>query len=261
VPPDEYALVYVAGMEQGVSSGRVPIRVSGEDVTDVVIDAAPPVSIEGAVRVEDSESGSGVSVRGTKIRILTADVFNGPSYAAEAGDDGRLVLENCSPGRYIAEVDPPSGTYVGSVRYGRSDVTGRAFTVSGGGALEIMLRRGSAQLTGRILPTEDSRDGTPGKGAGAYFLVLETGGGRAKSVARFGYSDRSGVFTVTDLAPGEYSVLALATLDPSAFDSPEVLAALARLGTEVELKENDRLAVRVPLVQAEEVERVFDSAN
>jgi len=45
VPPDEYALVYVAGMEQGVSSGRVPIRVSGEDVTDVVIDAAPPVSI------------------------------------------------------------------------------------------------------------------------------------------------------------------------------------------------------------------------
>jgi len=40
-----------------------------------------------------------------------------------------------------------------------------------------------------------------------------------------------------------------------------VLAALAGLGTEVELKENDRLAVVVPLVGAEEAERAFGRAN
>jgi len=39
------------------------------------------------------------------------------------------------------------------------------------------------------------------------------------------------------------------------------VAALARLGTEVELTENDRLAVAVPLVGAEEAERAFGRVN
>ena len=261
VPSGDYHLMYLAGTDQGISSGRVDVRVADEDVKDLLIEAPPPVSVEGVVRIEDSESGASVPVSETKILITAADVLIGPSYSAEVADDGRFVLEACSPGRYLAEIEPPRGMYVSSVRYGGSDVAGRPFTITGGGAIHITLRRGSAQLTGTIVPPKDSGSATPVSAGGAYFLLIGRRGDGSPSVERFGYSDSRGTFTLTGLAPGRYHVLALASPDPKAFEAPAVVAALARLGTEVELTENDRLAVTVALVGAEEAERAFGRAN
>ena len=245
-----YDLFYLAGLEGNTSVGKTSLKVVDRDVTDVFLEAPPPVSIPGSVAVE-GEGDSDLSE--VVVRLTTADALVGPSYDAAVQSDGSFVLENCSPGRYRLSVLAPPQMYLKAALYGSRDVANAELEISGAGAdLEVILRNGMTRLSGTIAV------GTPGGDfGGAYYIILPTRRPFDSSGIRFGHTDNRGAFAIEGLPPGRYRVFGFAAPDIGAFQNPNILNSLGSLGAEVELAENQEATVTTDLISAEDGNTIF----
>ncbi|MFB3778568.1 MAG: collagen binding domain-containing protein [Bryobacteraceae bacterium] len=249
VAPGEYGVVYYGGTGADASAGRAPVTVVDRDVVDVLIQMQTPVTVNGAILVEDA-----AEVDFTKLHVGLATLDSmGPSYGAFVRSDGSFVLEGCSPGRYTINVMAPSGTHLRSVHYGDSDITRSPMVIGSSGLdLKIVLARGGARLRGAVtLPG----GGAPGS---AYYLIVPRDGPIDGPGLRFGHTDKRGSFLIEDLQPGPYRAFGLVTLDRGALAAPRVLRALESFGTELELHDGEESTVSTPLISAEEGGRIFN---
>lgn len=249
VAAGDYDLYFIAGLEQGISAGRRAIRVADRDVVGVEIDAQPPVTIIGRVRVENGDM-DGLSEG--RIGLRSADLVIGPSYSAIIKDyAGSFELTDCSPGRYMVDVMPPSGHYLKQMRYGGIEVADFQINVTGQDAeLELVFRRGATRLRGRW--SSNSGEGaTPSGGdrakLGAYYMIAPQLQASPLLDVRFGPFDPDGGFDLQGLAPGRYRVIAQISPDPNVLRNPTALSALGNTGVEITLAEGEVADVVVPL--------------
>jgi len=259
VPAGEYELHFLAGLGNGVSAGRRPLRVADRDVVGLEIDALPPVTITGRVTVENGDLGG---LPPAKISLRSADLVIGPSYGATIDDyDEDFQLKDCSPGQYTVEVVAPDGYYVKRMRYGTVEVTDSRIGVSGQGAkLEIVLRRGAAGLRGRrverIGQDKNASGGERGT-LGAYYVVVPLDREIPEADLRFGYFAEDDSFDTRGLRPGRYRVFALVSPDPSLFWRLTTLATAGGVGVQVTVGEDVVNYVEVPLLSNTEADSVF----
>jgi hypothetical protein len=260
VPAGDYELYFVAGLGQGVSTGRRPVRVTDGDVTGLEIDALPTVSLTGHVSVEGGDLDGAPEAR---IGLRAADLPIGPSYGATVGSDGVFELKSCSPGRYAVDVTPPDGFYVKKMRYGGIDVAGAEINVTGLDArLELVLRRGAARLRGRWPASVNDNSSSSGGDRvtlGAYYFVIPQDREISESDLRFGPLAEDGGFDAGGLPPGRYRVFALTSPSPGLLMQPATLAALEGLGAQVTLGEGEAVEVVVPLLADDKAESLFNS--
>ncbi len=139
----------------------------------------------------------------------------------------------------------------------QTDIKGKEFDVTAAGdEMEIILHSGTAQLEGRIEQPKSPSGSGLGQVAG-YFLLVPANLAADGSGLHFGSTDASGTFSLKELPPGRYRAYAFASLDLAAVQSPSGLKAIELLGTDITLSENDKIAITLPVVSADEATRAL----
>jgi hypothetical protein len=252
--PGVYKLTYLATSGRASHVVRGVIAVGDRDVEDARLDVLPPVSIRGRIRVEGEEQPN---LTGAQVQLTSIAALVAPSFPAKMQANGTFLVENTSVGKYVMNVSVPAGMYVGSVRYGQTDIKDKEFDVTAGGdEMVITLRNGTAQLEGRIVQSKDPGDSGQGPAAG-YFLLVPANLPADGSGLHFGSTDASGTFSLKELPPGSYRAYAFASLDLAAVQSPAGLKAIESFGTDITVNENDKITLTLSVVTADEATRAL----
>ena len=235
-----YALQYVPTGE-GLRSPTQRITVRGGDVTGLSLTLAPLASIEGRFVFENDAKAACAQrketaaaetlVRAWRSAPEKTDANNKPgsselvssatnSPTLGAGDaKGSFVLKNLQPGNYRIDSQPPaSGWYVKSIALG----TTRTLAVKTASinpardgialksgervtGLQITIAEGAASLRGRISAIEGQ---TLPSRMTVYLVPAEPGA--PDNLLRFyeGRSEADGTFTLSNVAPGKYLIVA-----------------------------------------------------
>jgi hypothetical protein len=180
--------------------------------------------------------------------ILTQTQRNGRRGAAwselEAdGDDKRMVVKGAEPGIYSVDIRPNPGWYVESALYGSVDLLTNDLTVPEGGtmeAIEITLRNDGASASGNVR----GRGVAPASG---MVLLVPSRAPRLVKVTPI----MNGSFTIDDLAPGSYRVIALDRSDDLEYTNPEALQDYLTKARDVTLGPKQKSRLDLELLQRE----------
>jgi hypothetical protein len=193
---------------------------------------------------------------------LIASDFAMPIGAAPK-EDGTFTLDSVSPAKYRLILRPPPGAYVQSVVFGRQDVAHGEIDMSQGAAgdLDVTLRYGTAEVDGMLnvaqnaaMPAPDGQTAPPPVMSIALIPSVPNPDG---SGLEFGNTDQSGAFAVRNVPPGAYRALALEHIDLQQLQNPELQNQLLGMGTEVEVKENEKKQIQLTPISSSDLQTVF----
>lgn len=263
VAPGSYWLNAISpGRGSFRGSARQAIDVGAADLSDVVVNIVPPGSVHGTVRVEGTPLAGGTAPSLSGIRVWMMTDEQGPMGSGQAmtGEDGTFDIENLAPGRYYPQIAGHiQGAYLKAVRLGQQDVLGQELDFSQGvsGELEIVFRYGAAEVDGTVqLPQNQNADMELAR----IVLIPDTlnadGSGMESSSL-----DQNGQFSVKQLRPGHYRAYAFEKIDGNALENPDVIKLLSSSGTDVDLNENDRKQIQLPLTSADDTKQLLARAG
>jgi hypothetical protein len=223
LPEGNYTLEGDVGGQPG-STGTLNFLVDGTAYAGAPLNLIPNTSLTVNVTEEFKSAQSGVSrgasggdggssntvaLRNLNVHVTLAPVeeFGSGEGAASQKPDGEpentLVIPNVRPGRYRVRAETGAG-YVASIQCGSTDLMHEALVVGPGGLsspIEVTLRDDGAEVDGKSEgATQDY----------VYFLPVGESSGQYRAMS----SNPDGSFTVAQLPPGSYLVLA--------FDSAQV---------------------------------------
>jgi hypothetical protein len=253
------------GEVQGTGAGRIEITggpAKGSPISLVSSGVIPVI-----VREEyTADSGTGTREGRVFSRIengrprslelmLQPDGTNGPA-AGLRNSTGKgnedLVVENAREGKYRVWVMPNRG-YVASATSGGVDLLHKPLVVGAGGAsapIEITLRDDTATLDGTVSPVPPT-GGEPDPFWGGVFVFcfpIESEVGRPVQ----GFAGVDGKFSMQNLPPGRYLVLAFRTPNQNLeYRNEEVLRQYESKGTLVTLEAGQKAEVKVPVLTEE----------
>jgi len=124
-------------------------------------------------------------------------------------EDESLTIENVRPGRYRVAANNSGVGYIAAVTSGGRDLLREALVVGAGSSLpplEIVVRDDGAEVNGTIeLPTNSPGSAQPGQANRVvYLLSLDRPGDQP----RIAIADLSGAFSMPQVPPGSYQVVA-----------------------------------------------------
>jgi hypothetical protein len=256
VAPGDYVVI----AESNGATGDNPyasanITVGGEDVSGVQLITAGLISATGRVVVDPALAQS---LRPGTIRIgaTPADLVNGISFGpgnqpSYAKDDFTFEMK-VRPGRFrIFATGLPDGWTTRAVRYRGVDVTdaGIEFTPQADlGNIEIELTSRTTTVTGLV--NDDH-----GKPTLEYTVLVFAQdrdkwayGGRYSRTAR---PDQDGRFKITGLPPGDYSAIALESIENGSFNDPEFFESVRSKATPLSLNDGETKTVDLRLNSAQ----------
>jgi hypothetical protein len=229
-----------------VSSGVIPVVVREEYTAD-----SGTATREGPVF---SRIGNG---RQRSLQLmLRPDGTNSPTAFLRnptgKGNEG-LVVENAREGKYRVWVMPNRG-YVASATSGGVDLLHKPLVVGAGGAsapIEITLRDDTATLDGTVSPIPPTGGEPNPYGAGVFVFCypIESEVGRLVQ----GFAGVDGKFSIENLPPGRYLVLAFSTPNQNLeYRNQEVLRQYESKGTIVSLEPGQKAEVNVSVLTEDE---------
>jgi hypothetical protein len=220
------------GMGREQTYGRVDFTVAGAPVFGLAMAMVPlhPIPVEvhkdfttnnGNATQGSTTSGSGELDlnAGLNVSLDSADAFGQQMgggnlrHPPGSSDSNLYEIENVIPGRYWIQTMPYEG-YVSSITSGGVDLAREPLVVGAGNAtspIQITMRNDGGQIQGQIL---SQNPGGTGPTAFIYAIpAFSTSSNIAQAFTRGGSQ-----FTIANLAPGSYHVIALsqpAEIDPS----------------------------------------------
>jgi hypothetical protein len=221
VPPGRYEMIFtyngIFGRgRQDIDHSRLnPILVTTVEIVDADLDLGRverhvPQDIPGWVRPRFNESAGEIDLGALPpLWFREASGFSLAETQVAIDETGAFVLTGVPPGLYALGPDTgrwalPDGWHVESVRSGARDVLHDGLRVGSGPALpiEIVVSRSGGSLQGRVRTADDA----PVAGADVVLVPPRRG-----PVTRYptAATDGLGSFTIADVPPGEYTVLAL----------------------------------------------------
>lgn len=249
------------GSGQSPAYGRVDFTVSDAPIEGLTIAPLPLHAIPVTVRKDFTQqqngprngtisfpNGSEPDINAALNLTLTPadELFGQPAGMSGlrpvpgANDGISFELENVSPGRYWVGTTPSQG-YVSSISSGGVDLAREPLVVGPGGtsaSIEITLRDDSGSISGQI--TTGQPDTAPGVNGSVvlgeqshvYIYAIPLFATTIDQLPQGGRQD-SGKFTIPNLPPGSYRVVAFDAPQEIDFRSPESLAAYAGKGQTV----------------------------
>ena len=224
-------------------AGRMPLHVDS-NLANVTVSVSPNVSIPVTFRTNESGADANQN-RPVGMVILTQEKRSAHRAAAwseqEAdGDERRMVIKRVESGSYSVDIRPNPGWYVESARYGSVDLLTDDLKVPEGEtteAIEIKLRNDGARVSGNVR-------GRGAASASGMVLLVPSGAPRLVKVTRI----MNGSFTIDDLAPGSYRVIALDRADDLEYTNPEALRNYLTKAQDVTLgpKQESRVDLEAP---------------
>ena len=248
--------------------GRQPVDVGQADVNDLVLNVVLPGSLRGQIRVVGTPQAGAqpIDMNNIHVHLTPSDgamMFGrAPNGAAKA--DGTFTLDNVLAGKYYVQTNVPAGAYLYSARFGQQDVLGKELDLSQGAAgdLELVFHYGAAEVDGRVqassAPGSSSATGQAGTAPPSASIVLVPDQLNADgSGMHFGNTDQSGTFSIKQVPPGHYRAYAFEELDMNQMQNPNLLKELESKGTEVEVNENDKKQIQLPVISAEDMQQIY----
>jgi len=249
MPAGSYTLVASSRDGQGRTlTATVPMNVSTE-VAGLHLVLSPtmtiPVRVSIASSRADSEGFSGQEA-GQLASVVLERRDSGSlkmqiaSQPVSEGGKTFMEMRDVPPGKYSLEIHPNGPLYVHSATSGSVNLLESDLIVPAGGVppIEIVLRDDVASIRGRI-----SLDGQPARG------VVIAIGKRAAEDPRVQSANEDGVFEFDQLAPGEYTVLAVDRPDELEYANPEVLKKYRVSAKEITLSGLQTAKIDLELVQ------------
>lgn len=246
VGPGEYEVDGLASGDATVllsrGSGSDSIAVINAALTpgDDTLDAsAAPVSVpvSGVVVLP---SGLVVPAEST-VNIWSSDV---PPFSSALAKDGSFSFPSVATGEYNIDVAlPHKDAYIQSLSAEGAEASGRRLSIEGSAQVRvrIVVGIGRAQLSGVAM-----RDGKPA--AAVFVLLVPASPGYAESDARMDQSDSDGTFSLGEVAPGSYLLLAITDGWDLEWDKTEVLRPYLEKAQHLEVAANETRSVVVQAV-------------
>jgi len=219
--------------------GQTTITVDQIDLDDVTVEVRRPLMVTGTIQVEGN---SGAPPPLTLVRLMSDAVL-----PIELSTVGSFSTSNVPPTPVRVEASPPAGMYVKSINIGGQDYTRTPIEPSAleAGPLEILLSPNAAEITGTVR----DENGEPAPGLS---IALWTKGDVRPQLAR---AEEAGVFRFSNLAPGDYFVVAYPSgHDLSSADIPTLFETRA---AKVTVQEGGHAAGDITLVTAEDIDELI----
>jgi uncharacterized protein (DUF2141 family) len=224
------------------------VSVGSTDLTDLAVSLRAGLKLTGRVEF------SGASER------PTADQLSGLSLSLEAADGrtagiaatargrvdstGRFTTMGVPVGRYVLRVGAslPKNWSLLSATYGGRDITGSALELKPEDldGIVITFTDRPSELTGMVATSSGAPDTTAAVLAFPTDQTYWTGFGSASSHIKSARTSSTGEYTFSNLPPGDYFVVAVSDAATGDWQNPEVLAALSRGASRIQLNEGDK---------------------
>lgn len=267
VAPGTYTVNVFAMGGQVRALGRQDVDVGEADVNDVQVAVVPPGSLHGQISFEGNpQPGVTADVKNVHIFLSPSDngrmMFGGGN--ATPKEDGTFVVDNVTPGKYFLNVNAPQGTYLKSVRLGSEEMLGKFLDLSqGSGQISVVFSYGAAELDGTVQMPQNSAEATdaaagqPLQTPDASVVLVPEKLNEDWSGIRFSDTGAGGTFTIRQLPPGRYRAYAFEKMQYQDLQNPDLLKELEAKGTEVELKQNEKKQIQLPLISEADMQQIY----
>jgi carboxypeptidase family protein len=238
------------GGESGAEAemGSLPITVSGEDLSNVVIVTAKSAMAAGRIVFDDGSKPPSV----TSIRVSAAPVDGeGPTAsfggAGNVKADGTFELKGLSGTRIIRPVNVPSGWMMKSVRVNGNDITDSGMDFKGGesiNGIEVTLTSKLTEVNGTV------KDGS--QQVKDYTVVVFADEPQKWTLPNSRYvsgsrPDQEGRFQIKGLPTGGYYAIAVDYLAQGEWNDPDVLERLKPRATSFSIHEGETKTLSLTL--------------
>jgi hypothetical protein len=249
--PGTYAFQGWSGATRDLQGHQIA-TITDRDLDNLVLTLVPGLEIPLSVRIEGADDPQKAqAIRSSLGRFtLTASDGVNSNAMAQSKDDG-WIFHNIGPGTYRMGLGGPDGTYVKSVRFGNQDITRSELdTISGAGALEMVLSPHAAEVSGAVLDS----NGQPLAGATVTLWMPGLPPPGTLDQARSTVTDTMGHFRFGNLRPGEYRIAAWERIEPGIGNVSEFHVKFDGTATIVKLSEDSHDTVQPVLISREKVE-------
>ncbi|MGB8769586.1 MAG: carboxypeptidase-like regulatory domain-containing protein, partial [Candidatus Korobacteraceae bacterium] len=209
------------------------------------------VDLAGDLEVNANDSSGFASVSGsvsfegaqrviTGVAMQLSNEETGESFGSEISDKGQFEFEGIKPGRYTVILQSGSGYFLRKMSATGAKLAGRSLEISSSGKVRIAttVGRGLAQVGGVAL-----RAGKPF--SGAMIVLVPQDAANNSPLFRRDQSDSDGTFTLPNVVPGQYTVLALANGWDLEWGDPAVLQPYLKGGEAVQVTGEGKLQIEV----------------
>ncbi|MDR2029088.1 MAG: carboxypeptidase regulatory-like domain-containing protein, partial [Treponema sp.] len=196
VAPGTYTIeVSLAGYDTGTIAAFVVSdeNVTGRDLTLTKTEVLPGTyTVSGTIGVSDS--GEGGSPSGASVQLRQGG--NAVGSAASAGAGGAYAITGVAPGTYTIEVtlDGYNPNTLSSVTVSNANLTGQNITLT-----KAVVDPATYTVSGTVSVSDSGEGGSP-EGAQVQLRNDQGPVGTAAS------ADDTGAYTITDVAPGTYTI-------------------------------------------------------
>jgi hypothetical protein len=231
--------------------GRQDVTIAAADVNNVVITQMLPVTITLHAR---SESDEAADLSGVMVNLQPWDDLPryGPPVVGVNPDGSRTIT--VLPGSYLIHVvGIPPESYISSLQFNQANALDKVIDVpqSGAGQIDVVFRKGLAQLDGTVAANGDSSPRSS-----TIVLVPENVAPDGSNLMMRG-TGRGSNFSFFAVPPGRYTAFAVEQFDYNAWQNSDFITALAGRGAAVDLNENDHKRVELTAIPASDLLQVM----
>jgi len=243
---------YDVGLAQGmppVGLGHVKVRIDDRDADDVSIEAARVQPLKGALRFQENEGGP---ISGLLIGFISLDSQD-RSRQTYTRADGSFDFQLVLPGRYRVIAN---GGFIGQRYYLKlvriEDRESRGSIVSlteADSSIEVVL---SAE-GGRVAVNMKQEDTAALASAGKVVLIPDIDSAEERGYGTLtAVRDQNGGFSIENIAPGAYRLLAFENVPDEAWVDPEFWKEIRSKGAELSISEGESKTVEAtPVLRSE----------
>jgi 5-hydroxyisourate hydrolase-like protein (transthyretin family) len=209
------------------------------------------VDLSGDTDVNVSDAAGFVNLSGTILfpghvplhaAVLLSNPTTGESFRSDIDEHGAFDFksDNVRQGRYQVGLEAASGYSLENLAATGAKISGRSIDISGSGNVRIsgIATHGAGQVNGTAM-----REGQPF--SGAMIVLVPQDGANNLPLFRRDQSDSDGTFTLTNVVPGHYTVVALANGWDLEWANPVVLQPYLKNGETVQVTPGAKLDVKV----------------
>ncbi len=197
----------------GFAPGRYLVKVEAQRETDPersqMMDLYSDTTVDlGRITGEATASITGLAhAEGVSLKdpiLMFRNLETGDIQRDRVGEDGKFKLEAIPAGKYEVSVANSASVYLANMAASNAKVSGRTLDIPAGADVRvaIILAKGVGEIKGTAIRDDRGLSGT------MVLLVPENPGEHA-SLFRRDQSDSDGTFTLSQVVPGRYTLLAI----------------------------------------------------
>jgi hypothetical protein len=216
--PGKYRLSaeWTAPNGEHVETAGAEIEVAGSNIDNIELRVVAASDISGRLEFEDDEAKQLIpkAIPGPTVDLFQMGAAPGSVSSPRVGSDGTFLLEKVAPGKYWLGFSDER-LYVKSMRLGSKEIDGAVLDLTNGSSgadLSLVLSAATGSISGTVLDDQ-------GKASAGALVVLTEAGPETGFDARRATSGIDGAYTLANLPPGSYTLVAVEDHDVPGYEN------------------------------------------